>query len=221
MRGTGAGLIACFSFAVSFATGGCTLGTPIPDRARSYLALRFEATVPQNKDFTCGAASIATLLTYYWGTPTTEAAALATLKSRYTEAQIKDIGEHGLSFDDLIFIASKLGFSAEGAKIPRDQLADLSGPVIVHLDKGAFKHFVVLRRVGDGVYYVSDPVVGQLAMSTSDFSNQYTGNALAVWKADSGLPPHALLTNPRDGVRVGDSLRRAINVPTWPFHPGL
>jgi uncharacterized protein len=193
----------------------------MPDRPTSYAAMRFEATVPQNADFTCGAASIATLLTYYWGTPTTEAAALATLKHRYTEAEIKSIGEHGLSFDDLIFMSNKLGFVAQGAKVSLDQLANLSGPVIAHLDKGAFQHFVVLQRVGESVYYIADPIVGQLAMSADEFGTQYTGNALAIWKADADLPSHSMLTNPRDGIRVGDSLRRIINVPALPFQPGV
>lgn len=200
---------------------GCSAGPKVADRPRSYLALRFEATVPQRKDFSCGAASMATLLTYYWGRPTTEADALAVLRPRYTAAQLETIGAHGLSFDDLIFIASRFGFLAQGARIPLDQLPKLSGPVIVQLDKGSFQHFVVLRRVGAGVYYVSDPVVGQLAMSAAAFSTQYTGNALAVWKAGTPLPLHTVLMNPRDGVRVGDSLRRVINVPMLPFQPGV
>ena len=200
---------------------GCTPGSPVADRPVSYLALRFEATVPQHRDFTCGAASMATLLTFYWGLPTSEETALATLESRYTDAQLRTISEAGLSFDDLIYMAGQLGFSAEGAKISLDELAKVAAPVIVHLDKGALKHFVVLRSVGDGVFYVSDPIVGQLAMHADEFAEQYTGNALAVWKAGSPLPFGAALSRPRDGIRVGDSLRRSIDVPNPPFHPGL
>jgi uncharacterized protein len=200
---------------------GCAAGPKVSDRPMSYLAMRYEATVPQQQEFTCGAASIATILTYYWRMPTSETAVLDTLKGRYTEEQIKHISETGLSFDDLIYMAQRLGFSAEGAKITASQLPNLAGPVIVHLEKGSFKHFVVLRRVGDGIYYVSDPVVGQLSMHADEFETQYSGNALAVWKTSSTLPIHAILMTPRDGIRVGDSLEKEINVPYPFFNPGF
>ena len=207
--------------ATALLAGGCTTQPPIGDRPESYLAQRTDSTILQHQDFTCGAASLATLLTYYWGRPTTEAEALGTLKQRYTEKQIAAISQNGMSFDDLIFMAGHFGFSGEGAKVPLDQLADLSGPVIVHLDKGSLKHFVVLRKVGDDVYYVADPVVGQLTMNRYEFSEQYTGNALAVWKVDAALPPRTRLTSPRDGVQVGETISRGINVPNWPYMPAL
>jgi predicted double-glycine peptidase len=209
------------AIAIALLVAGCALESPVPDRPVSYLALRFESTIPQRMDFTCGAASLATVLTFYWNSPTSEEAALAPLKGRYTDEQIRKLGEIGLSFDDLIYMASKLGFSAEGAKVPIEQLAELSGPVIVHLDKGTFKHFVVLRRIGDGVYYVSDPVVGQLAMHADEFKEQYTGNALAIWKTGADLPRNAKLERPRDGIDVDGTLRRNINIPNRPFHPHL
>lgn len=210
-----------FLYAIASNAAGCAAGPKISDRPISILAMRYEATVPQKQEFTCGAASIATILTYYWQTPTSEATVLDTLKGRYTEDQIHHISETGLSFDDLIYMAEKIGFLAEGAKVALSQLPNLAGPVIVHLEKGDFKHFVVLRKVGDRVYYVSDPVVGQLSMHADEFEAQYTGNALAVWKASVDLPTHAKLINPRDGISVGDSLRREINVPYPPFSPGL
>lgn len=215
------GRVLC-AVAVAAAISGCDGGGALrSDRPMSYVALRYEATVRQTEDFTCGGASLATILTYYWATPTSEDTALATLKTRYSAARLHHLSEKGLSFDDLIYMANKLGFSAEGAKVPVNQLPSLAGPVIVHLNKGKFQHFVVLRRVGKGVYYVSDPIVGELTMHANEFEAQYTGYALAVWKSDANLPTRSVLTNPRDGIRVSDALRRAINVPSWPFTPGL
>jgi uncharacterized protein len=201
---------------------GCgDLGYKVNDRPVSYTERRFEATIPQREEFTCGAASIATILTFYWNQPTTEAAVLATLKGRYSEKQIQHISETGLSFDDLVYMNEQLGFSAQGGKVNIAKLANLAGPVIVHLNKGDLKHFVVLRKVGDDVYYVSDPVVGELAMSAGDFQDQFTGYILAIWRDDVPLRSHTMLTNPRDGIRVADGLWRVINVPTTPFSPGL
>jgi predicted double-glycine peptidase len=202
--------------------GGCAIGVPFhSDRPMSYLGLRWEATVRQSQDFTCGGASLATILTYYWSVPTSETMALAPLKDRYPPARLRRLSETGLSFDDLIYMANRLGFSSEGARVPLSQLSELAGPVIVHLNKGQFQHFVVLRKTGDGVYYVSDPIVGQLTMHADEFGAQYTGYALAVWKSDAGLPGRSVLMNPRDGIRVSVSLGRQIDIPNWPFHPGL
>ena len=41
--------------------------------------------------------------------------------------------------------------------------------MIVHLDKKVFQHFVVLRKITDLVAYVSDPILGDLAMPRWEF----------------------------------------------------
>ena len=46
--------------------------------------------------------------------------------------------------EDLAYIAKKLGFEAEGARLGLAALLKLNGPVIVHFNKGVFQHFSVL-----------------------------------------------------------------------------
>lgn len=184
-----------------------------PIRPASYLALRYEATVPQAFDYTCGASSVATILTYYFDRPTTEAEIIGALRKRYSIEEIAKRRETGLSFDDLIFAANQLGYSAEGAHIVSNELRKLEGPVIVHLDKGKFQHFAVLRLVGDSVFYLSDPVVGQVAMSSAEFESEFSGNILALWKEGVELPRTALLSRPRDGVSLLNTVGRLNNVP--------
>lgn len=201
---------------------GCgTRGPAAPTRPVSYLALRYEATVPQGFDYTCGAASVATILSYYWGRPTTEAEVIGALRQRYSLAEIARRRETGLSFDDLIFAATRLGFAAQGARIRLAELPKLAGPVIVHLDKGRFQHFAVLRSVGKGVYYISDPVVGQIAMSAAEFGTQFSGNILAVWKDGADLPENAILSRPRDGVSALDTFGTLIDAPVTVPRPIL
>jgi predicted double-glycine peptidase len=184
--------------------------------------MRYEATVPQLKDFTCGAASLATVLTYYWGDRTTESDVLKALEGRYTKEEIQKKQTTGLSFDDLIYAAERLGFAGEGGQLPATELAKLHGPAIVRLKKSeSFQHFVVLRKVGDGIFYLSDPVVGQVAQSSAEFQEQYTGDVLAIWRRGSPLPQAALLASPRDGISVSNSLARAINEPQLSPQKGL
>jgi predicted double-glycine peptidase len=201
------------------ALSACDVGTPVSDRPKSILYLRYEATVPQLADFTCGAASLATVMTFYWNTPISEAKLLKSLKARYTDDQIKHINETGLNFDDMILMAKSVGFEGEGVKLPLNELPAVKGPIIVHLDKGELQHFVVLRRVGDGVYYVSDPIVGQLAMSKAEFAKQYTGDALTVWKEGNKLPDGTVLANPRDGINVDQTVNPMINEQQMHFTP--
>lgn len=193
----------------------------MPIRPVSHLALRFEATVPQVFDYTCGAASVATILTYYWGRPTGEKDAIDALRARYSLEEIALRRETGLSFDDLVVIAERLGFAAEGARIEAAELAKLEGPVIVHLDKRRFQHFAVLRRVGDGVYYVSDPIVGQRAMDAEEFRREFTGRVLAIWREGAALPRGSVLMRPRDGLSVRQTLGPVINAPSLHVQPIL
>jgi predicted double-glycine peptidase len=201
------------------ATSACDVGQPVSDRPKSILYLRYEATVPQIADFTCGAASLATVMTFYWNMPVSEVKLLNALKVRYTEEQIKHINDTGLTFDDMILMSRSVGFEAEGVKLPLEELPKINGPIIVHLDKGEFKHFVVLRKVGDGVYYVSDPIVGQLAMHKTEFSEQYTGDALTIWKDGTILPGGTVLASPRDGINVDQTVSPIINVQPFRFTP--
>ncbi len=183
------------------------------------LGLRFEATVPQHFDYTCGASSVATVLTFYWNRPTTEAEAVGALRQRYSLDEIAKRRETGLSFDDLIFVAERLGFAAQGAKIAIGELAGLQGPVIVQLTNPKFQHFVVLRRVGSEVFYVADPIVGNYAMSADQFRHEFTGYALAIWLPAAPLPIDTRLMQPRDGISVPDTLRSVINARPLAPHP--
>lgn len=185
------------------------------------LGLRFDATVPQRFDYTCGASSVATVLTYYWARPTTEDEAVAALGQRYSLEEIARRRETGLSFDDLIFIVARFGFQAQGAKVRLDQLGRLQGPVIVQLSNPTFQHFVVLRRVGDEVFYVADPIVGNFPMSAAEFTREFTGYALAIWQPDVSLPSGTKLMQPHDGISVPNSLEKVINEPPWAPHPIL
>ena len=146
------------------------------------------------------------MLTYYWNDRTTKSDVLKALEGRYTKEELQKKGVTGLSFDDLIYAAERLGFAAQGAQVPESELTKLQGPVIVRLKKSeTFQHFVVLRKVGEGVFYLSDPVVGQMAQSSVEFHEQYTGDALAIWRRGASLP---LAARTRVATRWGLGLKQ-------------
>ena len=162
----------------------------------SYIEIKYSATVPQHFDFSCGGATIATILTYYWGRPTTEVEVLDKLRSRYPGQEWSKLKDNGFSLDDLIWASNKLGFEAQAAAIAADELEKVSGPIIVHLDVGKFQHFSVMRLRKGGRTYLSDPVEGAKSLSNEEFDRQYTGSALAIWKKSASLPKNPILARP-------------------------
>lgn len=188
-------------------------------RPVSYMDMKYGITVRQQLDFSCGAAALASLATFYWGERLSEVDVLKILLSRYSTEERKKKKDEGFSFDDLIFAAKQLGFEAEGARIDSEELSKAAGPLIVHLDKGTFQHFSVLRRASKGTYYLSDPVVGTITMPKGEFVGQYTGFALALWRKGSTLPDQSRLTDVRDGTNVSLSLGRTLNPPAYVFAP--
>lgn len=184
---------------------------PLMRRPQSWQQRRFANVVRQVLEFSCGSASLATLLTFYLARPTTEAEVITLLRQRYPgEEAWRTKQSQGFSFEDIIFAADRLGFAAQAARIEVPQLPQIAGPVIVHLDKGPWQHFSVLRASRDGFHYLADPIHGQVTMLDGEFRREFTGAVLAVWRRGQGLPGRSPLQAVRDGVSVERTLSRAI-----------
>ena len=186
-------------------------------RPQSYQQRRYATVVRQVMEFSCGSASLATLLTYFLATPTTEADVITILRQRYaTEEAWRQKQESGFSFEDMIFAADRLGFAAQAGRIDMAELPRIAGPVIVHLDKGEWQHFSVLRAARDGFFYMADPIHGQVTMMEYEFRREFTGAVLAVWRRGEGLASRSPLQAVRDGVSVETTVSRAIQLSTVP-----
>ena len=180
-------------------------------RPQSWQQRRYANIVRQVLEFSCGSASLATLLTHFLGRPTTEAEVITLLRRRYpTEAEWRDKQVRGFSFEDIAFAAEHLGFQAQAARIEVAQLPQLAGPVVIHLNKGSWEHFSVLRASRGGFHYIADPIQGQVTMPDHEFRREFTGAILAVWQRGAALATGSPLQAIRDGVSVERSLSRAI-----------
>lgn len=174
----------------------------------SYKALRYKETVRQLLDFSCGAASLATILTYFFDRKTSELEVLAIVRSRYpTDAEWKKKEGAGLSFDDMIFASEVLGYKAAGVKISVSELKNISGPVIVHLKRNDLEHFSVLRKFDGQTAYLSDPILGLVGLHVGRFEAEFQGHALGVWREGEPLPFAAPLATIRDGLSVSNAIR--------------
>lgn len=148
---------------------------------RSWVGMKQEHIVMQSFDYSCGAATMATLLTYYWNDPTGEQDILIDLGNLLTHEQLMERQENGLALTDLKHIAINRGYRAEIGKLDSvHNLYELKVPVIVAISPNNYNHFVVLRRVAGNKVFLADPIRGNISYTVSEFSKIWIANTLLV-----------------------------------------
>ncbi|HGX9773401.1 TPA: C39 family peptidase [Neisseria meningitidis] len=128
-------------------------------KVQSWKARRDFNIVKQDLDFSCGAASVATLLNNFYGQTLTEEEVLKKLDKEQMRA----------SFEDMRRIMPDLGFEAKGYALSFEQLAQLKIPVIVYLKYRKDDHFSVLRGIDGNTVLLADPSLGHVSMSRAQF----------------------------------------------------
>lgn len=122
----------------------------------------------QQRDFSCGVAALATLLTYYFHDPVSESGLLDVLLGELSD--LESITADGVSFANLRTLAHRRGYAALGVAVDYRDLAKLGQPVIVALRVNGRAHFSVLRGVSaDGTVYLADPSWGNRRLSAWAF----------------------------------------------------
>ena len=183
-------LVAFASAAVAQITVGS--GLRINQSARSIKDLRDQNVVKQRFDFSCGAAALATLLHYGFGTSVTEGQVMVRLFDLPTEAEKADRRRTGFSLLDLQRVAQAQGYDAQGFRLEPGQLPMLGGPVIVYIEPRGYKHFAVLRGVRGDRVYLADPSRGNIRMPMYAFLNNWLQDdgkgIIFVVEPKSGLP---------------------------------
>jgi len=128
-------------------------------RAKSWKTLRDERIVKQDLDYSCGAASLATLLTEHYGVSVSEEALL----------NIMDKGDARASFEDMARALTQFGFKAQGFAASWEQLVKLRVPVVVYLKHRKNDHFSVLRGINENTVWLADPSLGNRTYGKAQF----------------------------------------------------
>jgi predicted double-glycine peptidase len=172
----------------------------------SWQRLRRQNVVMQERDFSCGAAALATLVRYYWGDDVTERSFLAALDQLLTREEAVDRIKNGLTLTDLRRAAVKTGYQASMGKLEFDKLAESRVPLVVGIKVRGYRHFVVFRGT-DGYYvYLADPIRGNIRTPAWEFVNQWQENAiLAVAKPGRHLPKDSPLMVSYHEAMLGES----------------
>ncbi|KAF0203001.1 MAG: bacteriocin resistance [Gallionellaceae bacterium] len=148
---------------------------------QSWKALRDAHVVKQDSDYSCGAASLATLLNEFYGLSLTE------------EQILKDMNKPDMmaNFGDMARVVNRYGFKSGGVALSYEQLAKLTVPVLVYLQHRGEDHFSVLRGISATQVQLADPSWGNRIFSKGQF--------LAMWETreDEKLKGKILLVLPQ------------------------
>jgi len=142
--------------------GGGTFSVPVESFAERF----FKTVVRQQYDFSCGSAAVATLLTYHYDRPTSEA---EVLKAMYERGDREAIREVGFSLLDMKKYLASIGYDADGFKVPLGKVAKTGVPAITLIEIDGYRHFVVVKGVAEGEVLVGDPALGLKTFGRDEF----------------------------------------------------
>jgi predicted double-glycine peptidase len=138
----------------------------------SFQEKKYQATLAQQYDFSCGSAALATLLTYNYNIPVSEQ---DVFKEMFDNGDKKVIAESGFSLLDIKNYLARHGLESNGYRAPLEKLAGVRLPAIVLVNVRGYSHFVVLEGMQDGYVLLSDPANGMRSEPVGEFENQWTG----------------------------------------------
>ncbi|WP_118783721.1 C39 family peptidase [Neisseria lactamica] len=187
-------LLACVAVSLSYRLNAAPMFNDNPVvygkiKVQSWKERRDFNIVKQDLDFSCGAASVATLLNNFYGQTLTEEEVLKKLDKEQMRA----------SFEDMRRIMPDLGFEAKGYALSFEQLAQLKIPVIVYLKYRKDDHFSVLRGIDGNTVLLADPSLGHVSMSRVQF--------LEAWQTREGnLAGKILAVIPKKAETISNKL---------------
>jgi predicted double-glycine peptidase len=177
---------------------------------RSLLELRREQVIVQQWDVSCGAAALATLLTFQHGHPVSEKAVAEGMLRRTDPLRVKHRG--GFSLLDLKRYAQSQGFEAQAFSEMELESLEASKPAIVPVDLNGYPHFVMYRgRVGNTVL-LADPAFGNHSISIERFSRAWLNGIAFTVSGPGGSAGAHTVVRQQDFIRPdADALRRLLH----------
>lgn len=167
---------------------------------KSWIEFKNDSLVRQEYDYSCGSASIATILKYYYNDDkVTERDVInEILKSKgydITQNEVLKEGDGIISFLDLSKYAKTKGFRAVGLAVNFEDLSKLKIPAIIFVSVRGVDHFTVYKTMDKEYVYLSDPSFGNIKIRIARFKEmffqrkdaQYPGKILAILSENKEL----------------------------------
>ena len=146
-------------------------------KVRSFKERKWESVVRQQRDFSCGSAAVATLLSYHYDRPTGEE---EVFRAMFAAGDRQKIMAQGFSLLDMKLYLDAHGYTADGFRVSLDKLVEVGVPAIVLLNIGGYKHFVVVKGITPEDVLVGDPSRGIQRYKRSDFEQLLENDIIFV-----------------------------------------
>jgi predicted double-glycine peptidase len=191
------GFIAAVVLGASLLSG-CASPSEVRYRqVRSFLEARQDKTVIQQWDISCGAAALATIITYQHDDPVTEKEVAAGMLRRTSAEVVRQ--RLGFSLLDLKQYAESRGYVADGyGDLTIEDLLKF-GPTIVPVMIRGMSHFVVFRGMQGDRVLLADPAWGNRTMKVDAFEALWQKHlGFTVVRKDGLPPPNQLVATSSD-----------------------
>lgn len=152
--------------------GGMGLGGAPSLGLESFQEQKYEGTIAQEHDFSCGSAALATLLTFNYHIHATED---QVFESMFNNGDQRVISKSGFSLLDMKKYLDRHGIESGGFRAPLSKLQQVGVPAIVLITVRGYRHFVVLEGIQNGAVLLSDPANGSRTESLAIFESQWSG----------------------------------------------
>jgi predicted double-glycine peptidase len=153
------------------------VGSRFNKSVRNLKEIKTENIVKQTLDYSCGPASIATLLSYYFNDNISEE---EVIKYLLVSTDLKKVKERkGFSLLDLKNFAQLRGYNVVGYRMDLEYLVSLDKPVLIPINIKDYSHFVIFRGLKGDRVFLADPALGKMTMKVARF--------LRLWRDGIGL----------------------------------
>ncbi len=159
---------------------------------KSWIEFKNENLTRQDYDYSCGSASVSTVLKYYYEQNISEKDVLDAVLDmkgigKEKKKELED-GDMNLSFLDLSDYIKTKGFKSIGLALDMKALKELKIPVILFVKIRKNEHFTVYRGMDETNVYLSDPSFGNMKIKIAKFKEmfyqredlKYPGKLLAI-----------------------------------------
>jgi predicted double-glycine peptidase len=183
--------------------GGASQGTRIGVKLKSINEIRWENIVRQQVDIGCGAAALATILTYYFDFPATEMEMFEPLLNLALKEAGPDVEQVGFSLRHIRDVAAQGGLAAAAFRVAESDLHQVKIPGIVRITIHGYDHFAVFKEARGGHVYLADPAFGNTSYRLADFSRIWSGVVMGFARRSGDRPlDHLLLVGVDDETNI-------------------
>lgn len=150
------------------------INTSLKEECKNDENKNFDGIVVSDDSYSCGPASLATVLNRFGMNLTLKEV------SQFTDTT----EEKGTSMLSLINASKHFGFDAAGARL---DVCDLKENYIIHMNIDGNEHWTVFKNITDDYVFLMDPNEGHVNFTLEEFNRYFTGNAIIIFNDASNI----------------------------------